>query len=119
MTSSVLAQNQAPADIVYKNGFVYTVDGLMTTADAFAVKDGKFLAFGSNEDMKAVTGSKTKVVDLKGKMAMPGLADSHIHALRGALTMLGAKFGFDATPEEAAAAVAKYIKDNVVQGGTL
>jgi len=117
-------QNKGPADTVYKNGFVYVVDGLMTTAQAFAVKSGKFIAVGTNDDMAAVTGPSTKIVDLKGQMAMPAMADTHLHALRGALTMLGAKFGFDATPEEAAAAVAKYIKDknlkpgDWVEGGT-
>ncbi len=112
-----MTQAQGPADVVYQNGFVYTVDGLMTQVEAFAIKGGKFVAVGSNDDMAAFTGPSTKVVDLKGKMAMPALADSHIHALRGALTMLGAKFGFDASPEEAAAAVAKYIEDNKLKPG--
>jgi predicted amidohydrolase YtcJ len=39
--------------------------------------------------MKAVTGPDTRVVDLQGKMVMPGLVDPHIHALRGVLTSLG------------------------------
>jgi len=47
------------------------------------------LPFGSNDDMKAVTGKNTKVVNLGGKMVMPGLIDTHIHALRGALTNRG------------------------------
>ena len=56
------------ADVVYRNGFVYTVDGVRSRAEAFAVKDGKFIAVGTNEDMKAVTGKNTNVVNLKGKM---------------------------------------------------
>ena len=56
------------ADVVYRNGFIYTVDGMRSRAEAFAVKDGKFIAVGTNEDMKAVTGKNTKVVNLKGKM---------------------------------------------------
>jgi hypothetical protein len=111
------AQSKGPADTVYKNGFVYTVDGSMSQAEAFAVKGGKFIAVGSNDDMKAFTGTGTKVVDLEGQMTMPALADTHLHALRGALTVLGAKFGFDASPEEAAAAVAKYIKDQKLKPG--
>ena len=42
--------------------------------------------------MKSVTGPDTKVVDLKGKMVMPGIVDGHIHPVRGALTKLGVKF---------------------------
>ena len=105
------------ADVVYRNGFVYTVDGMAQVAEAFAVKDGKFVAVGSNDAMKAVTGKDTKVIHLKKKMVMPGLADSHIHALRGALTNLGVKFPFSATPEEAAAATAKFIADNKIKKG--
>ena len=46
------------ADTVYRDGFVYTVDGVRSRAQAFAVKDGKFIAVGTNDDMKAVTGSE-------------------------------------------------------------
>ena len=51
----------AKADVVYRNGFVYTVDGVRARAEAFAVMDGKFIAVGSNDGMKAVTGKDTKV----------------------------------------------------------
>ncbi len=49
----------AEADVVYRNGFVYTVNAVRSRAQAFAVRDGKFLAVGSNDDMKAVTGKNT------------------------------------------------------------
>lgn len=56
-----IGQQQAgEADAVYKNGFVYTVDGARSRAQAFAVRDGKFLKIGSNDD----TGPDTKTVDL-------------------------------------------------------
>ena len=44
------------ADVVYRNGFVYTVDSVRSHAQAFAVRDGKFLAFGPNDEMKKLTG---------------------------------------------------------------
>jgi predicted amidohydrolase YtcJ len=53
-----------------------------------AVRDGKFIKIGTNNDMKAATGPDTKVVDLKGRMTMPSIVDSHIHALRGGLAHL-------------------------------
>ncbi|MBL0714655.1 MAG: hypothetical protein JJV98_13245, partial [Desulfosarcina sp.] len=62
--------SKVPADLVYRNGFVYTVDMTRSRAEAFAVKDGKFLAVGTNKDMKAFTGKDTKVIDLKGRMVM-------------------------------------------------
>jgi hypothetical protein len=105
------------ADTVYKNGFVYTVDSVLSRAEAFAVKDGKFVAVGSNDDMKAFTGKNTRVVNLKGKMVMPGLIDSHIHNLRGALTALGLAFPVDSTVDEIKAAVKKFIGDKKLKKG--
>jgi len=115
---SVLAGAQASeADAVYKNGFVYTVDAVRTRAQAFAVRDGKFLAVGTNDDMKAVTGKDTRVVDLKGQMVMPGLVDTHIHALRGALTALGLAFPVTSSVDDIKAAVKKYIADKKLKKG--
>jgi predicted amidohydrolase YtcJ len=105
------------ADVVYRNGFVYTVDGVRSRAQAFAVKDGKYIAVGSNDDMKAVAGENTKTVDLKGKMVMPGLVDTHIHALRGALTALGLAFPVTSSVDEIKAAVKKYIADKKLKKG--
>jgi predicted amidohydrolase YtcJ len=105
------------ADVVYRNGFVYTVDGVRSRAEAFAVKDGKFIAVGTNDDMKAFTGKDTKTIDLKGKMVMPGLVDTHIHALRGALTALGLAFPVTASVDEIKAAVKKFIADKKLKKG--
>jgi predicted amidohydrolase YtcJ len=110
-------QQASEADAVYKNGFVYTADGPRSRAQAFAVRDGKFFKVGSNDDMKAVTGPNTRVVDLKGRMAMPGLIDTHIHALRGALTSLGVVFPPTASVNEIMAAVKKYIADKKLKKG--
>jgi len=105
------------ADVVYRNGFVYTVDSVLSHAQAIAVKDGKFIAVGSNDDIKAFTGKDTRTVDLKGKMVMPGLVDAHIHALRGALTALGLAFPVTASVDEIKAAVKKYIADKKLKKG--
>jgi hypothetical protein len=102
---------------VYRNGFVYTVDGVRSRADAFAVKDGKFIAVGSNDDMKAFAGKNTKTVNLNGRLVMPGLVDTHIHALRGALTALGLAFPVTSSVDEIKAAVKKYIADNKLKKG--
>jgi len=110
-------QQASEADTVYKNGFVYTVDSVRSRAQAFAVRDGKFLKVGTNDDMKAVTGKDTRVVDLKGKMVLPGLVDTHIHALRGALTALGLAFPVTSSVDEIKAAIKKYIADKKLKKG--
>jgi len=68
------------ADTVYTNGRIYTVNEDQPWAEAVATKDGKFLIVGSNADAKAATGDATKIVDLGGRMAMPGMIDVHNHA---------------------------------------
>ena len=108
---------KAIADTIYKNGMVYTVDSVLSRAEAFAVKDGKFIAVGSSDDMKPFIGENTKSVNLKGKMVMPGLFDTHIHALRGALTALGLAFPVTASVDDIKAAVKKFIADKKLKKG--
>ena len=115
--SAIAAQKVNEADMVYKNGFVYTVDDFMTTAQAFAVRDGKFLVVGSDDDMKAVTGQDTRVIDLKGKMVMPGLTDNHIHAVRGALTALGYAFPVTSSVDDIKAGIKQFIADRKLNKG--
>jgi predicted amidohydrolase YtcJ len=111
------AQNVAEADTVYKNGFIYTADAFRMQAQAFAVRDGKYLKIGSNDDMKVLTGKDTRVVDLKGKMVMPSLVDTHIHAMRGALTALGLAFPVTSTVDDIKAAIKKFIADKKLKKG--
>jgi predicted amidohydrolase YtcJ len=72
-----------PADLVVVNAKVHTVDEQRPAASAFAVKDGKFVAVGGDADMAAHRGEKTRVIDAKGRTVIPGLNDSHAHAVRG------------------------------------
>jgi hypothetical protein len=67
------------ADTVYTNGRVYTVNEAQPWAEAVAIKDGKFIGIGSAEDVAAMTGEATEIIDLAGAFAMPGIGDSHIH----------------------------------------
>src|SRR2546426_8193947 len=67
------------ADIVFKNGNIYTVNERQPHAEALAVKAGKIIFVGSNADVKAYEGKGTRVVDLKGNTVVPGLTDSHYH----------------------------------------
>ena len=67
------------ADVVYRNGKIYTVNEAQPWAEAVAIKDGKFMVVGSNADVDVVTGDGTKVVDLKGRFVLPGFHDTHVH----------------------------------------
>ncbi len=80
-TSAVLAEDAA--DTVFRNGLVYTVDATNTVSQALAVSKGKIIAVGSNEAVAALIGKATKVIDLGGKVLMPGLIDGHMHPMGG------------------------------------
>jgi predicted amidohydrolase YtcJ len=67
------------ADIVATNGKVFTARDGAEFAQGFAVKGEKFIAVGSTEAMRAHVGANTKVIDLAGRFATPGLADGHFH----------------------------------------
>ena len=73
----------SPADTVFTNGKVVTVDARASIAQAFAVKDGKFMHVGSTSETMAYAGPATRVIDLKGRTVIPGLADSHLHTAGG------------------------------------
>ncbi|MBW8853112.1 MAG: amidohydrolase [Bradyrhizobium sp.] len=73
----------APADAIFINGKVVTVDDDSRVAQAFAIRDGKFLSVGSTAEIQRHAGASTQVVDLKGRTVIPGLADGHFHSAGG------------------------------------
>ena len=73
-------------DLLVTNATVYTVDSTFAKAEAFAVKDGKFVAVGSSADLKSRF-SAAKEVDAKGQFIYPGFYDAHCHFYRYALTL--------------------------------
>ncbi|WP_448119193.1 amidohydrolase [Pseudomonas serbica] len=87
-------QGSTSADMVMRNGYVYTVDGKDSVQQAVAVKDGKILYVGSDEGAASYIGSQTQVVDLAGRMLMPGFIDAHMHPGDGgrAMTLCDLKY---------------------------
>jgi predicted amidohydrolase YtcJ len=74
------------ADTILVNGKVITLDGRSSVAQGIAIHDGRILETGTNEDVRKRADAHTKVIDLGGRTVIPGLMDSHIHALRAGLT---------------------------------
>ncbi|WP_035969307.1 amidohydrolase [Bradyrhizobium sp. WSM1417] len=74
------------ADLVVTNAKLVTLDPASTIAQALAVRDGKIVAIGSNDAMEGLIGPATRRVDAGGRTIIPGLIDSHIHAVRAGLT---------------------------------
>ncbi len=67
------------ADLVLRGGKIVTMDEGETTAEAVAVKYGRIVAVGKDADVKPLVGKETRVIELKGRMVIPGLMDSHSH----------------------------------------
>jgi len=73
------------AELIFINGKFHTVDRENPVAEAVAIRDGKFLAVGTQADVMEYHSDGSKVVDLNGSTAIPGLNDSHLHLIRGGL----------------------------------
>ena len=68
-----------PADLIVTDAHIHTVDDSRPDAEAFAVRDGRFVFVGSEREAMALKGAKTRVVDLHGATVLPGLIDAHAH----------------------------------------
>jgi predicted amidohydrolase YtcJ len=79
------ARAQAP-DTVVINGKIITVDARSSVPQALAIRDGRIVALGSSAQVRRLAGSRTRVIDLGGRTVIPGLIDSHLHAIRAALS---------------------------------
>lgn len=73
--------NVEPADIVFKNGKILTMDPTNAQVAAIAIRADRIVAVGSDAEIGAYIGSSTQVIDLDGKTLMPGFFDGHTHIL--------------------------------------
>ena len=74
-----------PADAVYQNGIIYTVDSSNSEHQSLAVSDKTIAAIGSNATISAHIGPSTQVIDLQGRFVMPGIHDMHMHPVDGGI----------------------------------
>jgi predicted amidohydrolase YtcJ len=100
------------ADRIFVNGAVYTVDAARTWAQAIAVKDGRIVAVGNDADVADLRGSGTEVLDLAGRMLLPGFQDAHVHPVSGGIDMLQCDLHDLSTKEEYLAAIRTFADDN-------
>jgi predicted amidohydrolase YtcJ len=80
---------------LYINGYVYTVDASDSVQEAVAVENGRISYVGSSSGAKALARPSTQVVDLQGRMLMPGLVDGHMHPLQGGAVLLKCNLNYE------------------------
>lgn len=86
-------ESMAAADLILLNGKLYTADPSHPSAQAMAVENGKVLKVGTDAEIKALADGSTRVIDLAGKRLMPGMIDTHSHAIYGGLELSAANMG--------------------------
>lgn len=77
------------ADLVIKNAQIFTASQNIGKAEAVAVKDGRFLAVGTNDEIQRYVGPDSTIIDVAGKSILPGFIDSHIHISSGTAYVQG------------------------------
>ena len=86
VTAFALPLSAAEADLILHRGKIATVDERFSLGEALAVKDGKLLAVGTSAEVLKLKGPRTEVVDLQGRLVIPGLMDSHVHPAGATMT---------------------------------
>ncbi len=79
-----------PADLVLLNGNVYTLDETQPTAQAVAVRGGRIVAVGTNQEVEVLVGGATRVIDVAGAFVSPGFNDGHVHVESTGALIVGA-----------------------------
>lgn len=107
---SQVASTTEKADLLLTNGKIYTVDNDKVWAEAVAVKAGKIVFVGSNDEAQNWISSSTEQQDLAGQMLLPGFIDSHVHPVMGGGSVRSLSLDSFATPERWYQQLAEYAK---------
>ena len=89
LAAAAPATTQPAADLVLINGKIWTVDEKEPRAEAVACRGGRIVAVGSTTEVGKWTGPGTRVIDLKGRLAVPGFNDAHVHFYTGGRNLAG------------------------------
>ncbi len=106
------AEPVSPAELVLRGGVIHTVSAALPQAQAIAI-DGKNITYvGTDDVVQAYIGEQTEVVELEGRLVLPGIVDAHVHPIGGAIKNLyQCNFPFSANPDEIQATVAACVAE--------
>jgi predicted amidohydrolase YtcJ len=117
---AALAGAQTRADLILFNGHVRTIDDARPEAQAVAVTGGRISAVGTDAEVRHLADSSTTVIDLEGRLLLPGFIDNHAHFMSGGFQLQGVDLRTAATMEEFARRVAERARlhpDRWITGG--
>jgi len=101
---------EEPADLVLRNGKIVTVDQTRPQAQALAAKNGLIVAVGSDEELEPYIGDETRVIDLGGMLAVPGLIEGHGHYMSWGASLMELELRHARSWEEIVATVAEAVE---------
>jgi hypothetical protein len=101
-----------PADLVLRNGAVYTIATARTWAEAVAVTKGRIVYVGPESGIQSWIGAQTKVIDLQGKIVLPGFHDSHVHPVSGGIELGECNLNGLSTREQILETIRRYAEQN-------
>ncbi len=96
------------ADLVIVNARVRTMDAARPAAEAVAVYGRRITAVGTNAEVRALAGPKTRVIDAKGALVLPGFNDAHVHFLSGGFQLSSVDLRDASTPQEFAERIRRF-----------
>jgi predicted amidohydrolase YtcJ len=97
------------ADLLFVNGAVYTVDAARTWAQAVAVEGERIVAVGTDSEILPLAGDRTDVVNLHGRLLLPGFQDAHVHPVSGGVDKLQCDLHDHDSAEACLSAIAAYV----------
>lgn len=107
------------ADLVFTGGPVFTADTVRSRAGAIAVRDGRIVAVGSEHDIRDLVGRSTEVVDLTGRLLVPGFQDAHVHPVWGGLDLMRCDLSELSSEREYLERIAAYSADHPAEAWVL
>ncbi|MEW6273414.1 MAG: amidohydrolase [Thermodesulfobacteriota bacterium] len=110
-SAAASSEKASRASLVFRGGRVYTVDPRRPWAEAVAVRDGAIVAVGSDEEVGKLVGPDTKMIELEGRMMLPGFVEGHVHPLAGSYFAAGVDLQVESR-EQALEAIARWAREN-------
>lgn len=102
----------AKADLVLRNGRIYTIDAARSWAESVAIQNGKILYVGDDAGIQSWIGPNTTTIQLAGRFVLPGFIDGHVHPINAGIEMGQCNLENEDTKEEVLAAVKKCAEED-------